>query len=153
MKIKKKMVIIGIFTVCILIAVIIASVAIYNARHPLTLRYDFVPEDVVRIEIFDGSTGKRYTITDAEAVLYIARDIQSKTYTRDQNVKGHSGFVYSTTFYDESDTALWGATINSADTLVDNHYTYHPDSPLDFAYIQKSVRLKRTLLLDAQPLP
>lgn len=142
MKIKKKMVVIGISSVCILIAVIMASVGIYNARHPLTLRYDFMPEDVVRIEIFDGSTGKRYTITDEEAVLYVAWDIQSKTYTRGENVKGHSGFVYSTTFYDKSDTVLWCATINSADTLVDYHYTYHPDSPLDFAYIQKSVQPK-----------
>ena len=80
--------------------------------------------------------------TDEEAVSYIARDIQSKTYTRDENVKDHDGFVYSTTFYDKSNTALWGATINSADTLVDYHYTYHPDSPLDFAYIQKSVQEK-----------
>lgn len=142
MTIKKKMVVIGAFSVCILIAIIIASVGIYNARHPLTLQYDFIPEDVARIEIFDGSTGNRYTITDEEAVSYIARDIQSKTYTRDENVKDHDGFVYSTAFYDKSNTALWGATINSADTLVDYHYTYHPDSPLDFAYIQKSVQEK-----------
>lgn len=142
MKSKKKILIIGISIFCILTAIIIASADIYNARHPLTLRYDFTPEDVVRIEIFDGSTGNRYTITDEEAVSYIARDIQSKTYTRGENVKGHAGFVYSTTFYDKSDTVLWCATINSADTLVDYHYAYHPDSPLDFAYIQKSVRIK-----------
>jgi hypothetical protein len=141
-KAKKKILITGIFAVCALIVIIIASIGIYNARHPLTLRYDFVPEDVARIEIFDGSTGNRYTITDEEAVLYVARDIQSKTYTRGENVKGHSGFVYSTTFYDKSDTMLWCATINSADTLVDYHYVYKPDSPLDFTYIQKNVQVK-----------
>lgn len=142
MKSKKKIVVFGISSVCVLIAVIIASVGIYNARHPLTLRYDFIPEEVVRIGIFDGTKGKWYTLTEEEAVWYIARDIQGKTFRRDQNVKGHAGFVYSTTFYGKNDTVLWGATINSADTLVDNHYVYHPDSPLDFAYIQEVIQGK-----------
>ncbi len=140
---NKKIVIIFCVSLFVLVVGIFLSILIYNLRHPLTLTYNFDTASVVRIEIFDGTKGRRYTITDVTDVAHITTDIASKTYKRDNNVKGHAGFVYSTGFYDKAGNLVWSGTINGSQTLVDYHYVYRPNAPLDFPYIQQLVEEER----------
>lgn len=140
---NKKIIIFSSVSLLVLIIGIFLSILIYNIRHPLTLTYNFDPASVVRIEIFDGTKGRRYIITDVTDVAHITTDVASKTYKRDKNVKGHAGFVYSTSFYDMDGNIVWSGTINASETLVDYHYVYHPNAPLDFSYIQQLVEEER----------
>ena len=86
---------------------------------------------------------KLFSALNKISLLYHFTDVASKTYKRDNNVKGHSGFVYSTGFYDMDGNIVWSGTINGSETLVDYHYVYHPNVPLDFSYIEQLVEQER----------
>lgn len=140
---NKKTIIILSVSLFVLVVGIFLSIFIYNIYHPLTLTHDYNPAAVTQIKIFDGTTGQHYTITNVDDVSHIAEDIKSKTYRRTKNVKGYSGFVFSTGFYDKEGNLVWSGTINSSETLVKNHYVYQPNVPLDFRYIQQLIQEER----------
>lgn len=128
---KKKVLPIVIISAIILL--VIAVIVWY--RSPKVFLKDRIPVDIEHIDVFDGTTGKKFTITDREEIEYILHNIQSQTFKRDKVSVGYNGFSFSMSFY-AYDTALIDAfIINSDNTIRKDPFFYRCDGGLCYDYL------------------
>ena len=112
---------------------------------PTTFLKNTDPADVARIEVFNGTNGKRFTIDNREDIEYIVAKI-SDVKMRKAEYSHVDGFVYSISFYGADGERIDGFILNG-DTIRDGAIKYEIayetyEDPLCFAYI-KSIEARQ----------
>ena len=93
---KKKYILYGIAAV-VVIAVIIVCIWYFS---PKTFLKNVDASDVSSISVFNGSTGKSFTIENTDEIKYIVENIHSIEMKRDNISSNYDGFSFSLTFKD-----------------------------------------------------
>ncbi len=130
---KRKTIVYAIAAI-VLVALIIAFVWYFS---PKTFLKDIGTGDVASISIFCGSTGKRFTVSDADEIKYIVENIQGANMKRGRISSFYDGFGFSLTFQNASGEAIDYFIINSDTTIRDDPFFYRCDGGLCFAYLQE----------------
>ena len=107
---------------------------------PTVFLKNVAPADVARIEVFNGTSGERFVIEDADDIEYIVRKI-SDVKMRKEKWGDVDGFVYSLSFYAKDDTLLERFALNSTEHIRDGNVGYKcayetEEDALCFAYIK-----------------
>ena len=107
---------------------------------PAAFLSDVAPEDITRIEVCNGTSGEKFTITDRDDITYIVTGIQD-TKMRKQEFAKKDGFVYSMSFYTEKGKAVAQFELNGENVICDGEVTYKTMydgefDPLGFQYVQ-----------------
>ncbi len=92
--------------------------------------------EVISISVFDGNTGKRFTIDDSDEIKQIVENIQSIEMKRDNFSIGYSGFSFSMEFMSENGKVIDSFIINSSNTIRDDPFFYRCDEDLCFDYLK-----------------
>lgn len=129
---KKKYILYGIAAV-VVIAVIIVCIWYFS---PKTFLKNVDVSDVSAISVFNGSTGKSFTIKNTDEIKYIVENIQSIEIKRDNISSNYDGFSFSLTFKDADGKTLDSFIVNSDDTIRDNPFFYRCDGGLCFEYLK-----------------
>ena len=129
---KKKYILYGIAAV-VVIAVIIVCIWYFS---PKTFLKNVDASDVSAISVFNGSTGKSFTIENTDEIKYIVENIQSIEMKRDNISSNYDGFSFSLTFKDADGKTLDSFIVNSDDTIRDNPFFYRCDGGLCFEYLK-----------------
>ena len=88
--------------------------------------------EIAEIEVFCGSTGKAFTVTDADTVKAIADGVTDTTLRKSGWSKNIDGYSYYLTFIDEGGEAIGSVIVDSADTLRCDPFFYRSSKPLPF---------------------
>lgn len=103
---------------------------------PLRVLRDVTDAELAYIEVFNGSTGKRFRIEDAAARSQLLAALQSPTYRREAYVGDRDGFSFSLTFYNGQSEVLERLTVNGERALVCGSFSCSPtEGILPFAYL------------------
>lgn len=129
---KKKYILYGIAAV-VVIAVIIVCIWYFS---PKTFLKNVDASDVSAISVFNGSTGKSFTIENTDEIKYIVENIQSIEMKRDNISSNYDGFSFSLTFKDADGKTLDSFIVNSDDTIRDDPFFYRCDGGLCFEYLK-----------------
>ncbi len=108
---------------------------------------DVIPADVVRIEVFNGSTGQRFSIEDAADMEYIVRKI-GDVKMRKEAYEHVDGFTYSLSFVAADGTKIAQFILDSSDTIRDGAIRYGAvleteEDALCFEYIKALEKAQR----------
>ena len=104
---------------------------------PKTFGAGVSPEEVHSIRVFDGNTGRGFTINDPEDIRYILENLQSISMKKSGISLGHMGYALRITLADENDRNLMPTFImNSADTIRKDPFFYRCEGGLCFEYIK-----------------
>ena len=95
------------------------------------------PTDVVSISVFDGNTGKSFTIDNSEEIKYIVENIQSREMKKDGISLFHSGYSFRMNFYGENEKVLDSFIINSSNTIRSDPFFYCCDDGLCYDYLEE----------------
>ena len=103
---------------------------------PLRVLQDVASDEVLRITVFDGGTGKRFAVEDPTAIAQILTNLQAPAYQREAYVGDRDGFSFSLTLYNAQGEILERLAVNGERTLVRGDWAYTPkDATLCFAYL------------------
>jgi len=93
------------------------------------------------IEVFDGATGKAFTIDNKENVDYITANISSIALKRDGSSLGRMGYGFNMTLYSESGDKIGGFILNSEDAIRKDPFFYRDSTAsLCYEYIENIER-------------
>lgn len=121
----------------IIIVVVAAGLIWWNSPCTIT---DISPEKVSKIEIFNGGTGKEYTITDEFDIIHIIRNLNEVSLKREKISLGYMGYSLRTTIYKHNGNVYKRFIINSRDTIRKDPFFYRDSSEsIDYDYIQKII--------------
>ena len=102
---------------------------------------DADPADVGEIVIFDGNTGKRVQITDADEIEYVIESLHSVRLVRTKLAGASDGFNLDTAIYLKSGERAGGwndFVINSADSIKAGAFFYKAaGGTIDYDYIEQ----------------
>ena len=129
---KKKYILYGLAAV-VVIAVIIVCIWYFS---PQTFLQNVDASDVSSISVFNGSTGKSFTIENTDDIKYIVENIQSIEMKRDNISSNYDGFSFSLTFKDADGKTLDSFIVNSDDTIRDDPFFYRCEGGLCFEYLK-----------------
>lgn len=93
--------------------------------------------EVLSISVFDGNTGKKFTIDNSDEIKQIVENIQSIEMKRDNFSIGYSGFSFSMEFMSENGKVIDSFIINSSNTIRDDPFFYRCDEDLCFDYLKE----------------
>ena len=127
---KKK---ITVFVVMIIIVVIVIGVWYSTPKRFLG---PVKASEVISISVFDGNTGKGFTIDDSDEIKQIIENIQSIEMKRDNFSIGYSGYSFSMEFMNENGRVIDSFIINSSNTIRDDPFFYRSDKDLCFDYLK-----------------
>lgn len=104
---------------------------------PVRFLHDTQANDILRIEVFCGSTGESFRIENADQIAFILSDLQS--------VKAHrtsyeqlDGFGFSLAFYNIAGERVGGLILNSNRELREGNMTYRADAAFySFSYLEQ----------------
>lgn len=117
----------------ILVFAVIAAVYYFT---PKTFGKGVNPSSVDHINVFDGNTGRGFTVDNAEDVKYIVENIQSKPMRRSGISLGRMGYRFSVEFVDQNDRAIIPIFIINGDhTIRKDPFFYHSDGELCSDYL------------------
>lgn len=129
---KKKYILFGV-TAAVLAAVIIVC-AWYSS--PKTFLKGIDSKEVASISVFDGNTGKSFTVVDSNEIKYIVENIQGIETVRDNISSNYNGFSFSLSFADADGKEIDSFIVNSDDTIRDDPFFYRCDGGLCFEYLK-----------------
>lgn len=133
---KKKKWLIPIMTsaiACIIIGIITLIILYFS---PKTFLYEVEPRDVKSISVFNGSTGKSFTIENEDDIKYIVENIQGIEMKRGNISSNYNGFSYVMTFNGTDGKIIDSFIINSEDTIRDDPFFYRCNGGLCFDYLK-----------------
>lgn len=104
---------------------------------------DADPADVGEIVIFDGNTGKRVQITDADEIEYVIESLHSVRLVRTKLAGASDGFNLDTSIYLKNGERAGGWNdfiINSADSVRAGAFYYRvADGVIEYDYLKQLV--------------
>jgi len=104
---------------------------------------DADPADVGEIVIFDGNTGKRVQITDADEIEYVIESLHSVRLVRTKLAGASDGFNLDTSIYLKNGERAGGWNdfiINSADSVKAGAFYYRvADGVIEYDYLKQLV--------------
>ncbi|MGN0312126.1 MAG: hypothetical protein ACI4CC_05055, partial [Lachnospiraceae bacterium] len=121
-------------TICAIAVAIIAILATWYFS-PRTFLNGVEPSDVSYIDVFDGSTGKSFTIEDSEEIKYIVENIQGIEMKRANLSVNYSGFSFRMDFRGSNGEVIDSFIMNGAQTICDHPFFYRCDGGLCFDYL------------------
>ncbi len=116
---KKKHLLIGLI---ILVVICLAGMLWWNK--PITFLGNVLWKDIVRIEAFDGATGKSFTITDTKDIEYVVANIQGKSMKKEKSSLGYMGTRFRLQFVDGNGKKIDEFIINSCGTIRKDPFFY-----------------------------
>lgn len=121
---------------CIILAVV------FWLASPRVFLKGIDPLDVVAIKIFDGNTGKSFSITDTESVKHIVEKVQRVKMKRTGFSIGRTGYRFRLAFLDKDGKRLSRFILNSAMVIRIDPFFYGTsekaeEDPLCYTYIEK----------------
>lgn len=126
-------------TLLSILAVIIVIIVILAIWYflPKSFLRGVSPTDVTAISVFDGNTGKSFTIDNREEIKYIVENIQSREMKKDKISLLHSGYSFRMSFYGEKEKVLDSFIINSPNTIRSDPFFYSCEGGLCFDYLKE----------------
>lgn len=121
--------------VIISIIILLVIMVIVWYRSPIAFLANRIPIDIEHIEVFDGTTGKQFTITDRDEIEHILHNIQSQTFSRGKISSGYNGFSFSMSFYAYDTVLIDSFIINSDTTIRKDPFFYHCGGSLCYDYL------------------
>ena len=114
----------------ILTIIIIVSVILSNDI------IDLNKNEISKIEIFDGSTGRNATIDNDEDISYMIDNLVNIDLKRKKISIFYMGYRYRMTFYNKVGRKVESIIINSKSTLRKDSFFYNdPSSSIDIEFI------------------
>ena len=131
MKSKKLLIIMP----CVIIVAIIGISIWFNAPSSII---NISPSEVSNIKIFNGTTGKSITITDANEISHIIDNLNTVSLKKDKVSLGYMGYVFRITIYKANGKEYKEFIINSKNTIRKDPFFYRDNfASIDFDYIQQ----------------
>lgn len=95
-------------------------------------------QEINKIYIFNGNTGKDFTVSDSEQIEYIADNIKNSNLKRDGISLGYVGYGFKLKFLDSQGNVLTEIIVNSEDTIRKDPFFYtNSNEELCFDYLLK----------------
>ncbi len=88
-------------------------------------------DNIHSIEVFDGSTGKHFEITDTQSIERIVNGIQGKKFKKSGISANIDGFRFSMSFKDENGDLIDSFIINSNNKIRKEPFFYDTDGNMD----------------------
>lgn len=133
MKVNKKTLIIASIAFVVLVAGAFIWYNVANSK----LKFSIDQSKVSTIEIFNGSNGKKYKITEQSNIQHIVKNLNSITFIKGESTRNYNGFTFSTVIMDKGGNELWKGSINSINNIIYKDYFYNDNnSSIDFNYIK-----------------
>ena len=130
---KKRIVLI--ISLCLVCAVCIGVSVWYFA--PVFFLEDISAENVSRIDVFCGSTGSRFTVTDTDDVKHIVYNIRSVDFSRGKISSNYDGFSFSLTFFGRNGEEIDAFIVDGDNVIRDDPFFYNcEDGALCFEYLR-----------------
>jgi hypothetical protein len=130
--VKNKKAIIGILFVA---AVVVGVLIWWNLPYTIT---DIDPSNVSKIEVFDGNTGKSFSITDNNDIKYIVTNLNSLSLNKEKLSLGYMGYSFKTKIFGDDGDLYKEFIINSNDMIRKDPFIYRDSSKsIDYEYIQR----------------
>ena len=114
-----------------IICIVIASILILGAAgfgiyyfSPTTFLKGHSPQDIGCIVVFNGSTGTRFTVSDATEVETIVENLKSVTAKRNGISVNYDGFAYQLTIMDSKGKTVDTIIVNGTDSLRRDPFFY-----------------------------
>ncbi len=90
------------------------------------------------IEIFNGSTGKIFQVTDADKIQHIVSGIQGTKFKKSSISENIDGFAFRLTFYDDNGKTVDSFIVNSDSKIRNDPFFYETEKDMNiFAFIQE----------------
>lgn len=111
----------------IVLAVAIVALSVLGAWYftPKVFLRGVEPDEVDRIEVFDGGTGKRFFVDRDSDICAIVESIQGIEMKRGKISSNYDGFAFSLKFLDKEGNVIDSFIINSLSTIRDDPFFYH----------------------------
>ena len=122
----KKNVVSGILAA--LVVVIVSAAIWWNS--PTYFLKRTTPEDISKIEVFNGNNGDSFEVIDSEDISFIVEHIQQVPMKKEKIAMG-MGTTYNLRFYDESGEEKEFFIINSKNSIRDGVMFYQCDGELE----------------------
>lgn len=113
------------FVAAALIASIAAAVIWRNM--PVQFLRGVLPERIAAVEVFNGSTGRGFTVDNEEDIYYILKNIQTKQLKRRSVSVGYMGYLYRLKFVDKNGKNIEEFIVNSENTIRKDPYFYETE--------------------------
>ena len=127
---KKKIVL---YSVLGFLALTIAAFGIWYYT-PKTFLNGVSADEVGSIEVFDGSTGKRFVIVCADEIETVVENLQENAAERGKMSVHYDGIGFSLRFLDTDGNLIDALAVNSKETVRDDPFFYHTKSD-GFCYV------------------
>ena len=119
------------------VILVVAVVAVVYYLTPKTFGMKVSSSDVDHIDVFDGNTGKEFTISNPEDVQYIVENIKSHSMRRDGISLGRTGYGFRITYFDSNDKEVISTFIlNGGGCIRKDPFFYRCDGGLCYDYIK-----------------
>ena len=121
---------------------VIVLVAVFWLASPRVFLKGIDPPDVAEIQVFDGNTGERFSITDTESITYIVETVQQVKMKRTGLSIGRMGYRFRLAFLDKDGRRLSRFILNSSTVIRMDPFFYETsekaeEDPLCYTYIEQ----------------
>ena len=97
-------------------------------RMPVRFLKNIESENISRIEVFNGSTGIRFTVTDQKDIKYIVENISQKTMRKSGISLSFTGTRYNMKFISPDEEVIDSFIINSKNTIRKDPFFYFDET-------------------------
>jgi len=95
------------------------------------------PQEVKKIEIFNGNNGKEILITERSEIEHIINNIKSISFKKEKISIGYMGYSFRTTIYKSNGSVYKTFIINSEDTIRRDPFFYRDSTgSIDYNFIK-----------------
>ncbi len=111
----------------VFLAAVVVALAVIGAWYftPRTFLRGIESNEVDRIEVFNGSTGRRFFVDRDSDIRSIVENVQSMEMKRGKLSSNYDGFTFSLKFLDKEGKVIDAFIINSLNTIRDDPFFYH----------------------------
>ena len=95
---------------------------------PKTFLNGVSADEIGSIEVFDGSTGKRFVIENADEIKTLVENLQENATKRGKMSVHYDGIGFSLKFLDTDGNLIDSFAVNSKETVRDDPFFYHTKS-------------------------
>lgn len=100
----------------VVLLIVVSIVVIYFI--PKTFGKGINPSDVDHIEVFDGSTGIGFTVSNPDEIEFIVTNIQSQSMKKDGISLGRMGYLFAIEYVDENDKSIVPRFIINSESII-----------------------------------
>ena len=110
----------------VLLALVIVTITVLGAWYftPKKFLENVSAEEVDRIEVFNGSTGRRFFVDRDSDISAIVKNIQRIEMKRGKISSNYDGFAFSLKFLDKEGKTIESFIINSLNLIRDDPFFY-----------------------------